>query len=326
MRCDRNKDDLFKLLATAIRDFQFPSHKQVISTLGHNVVSSSIALNSGSELYCTHEEADTRLLFHAQHMYNKGIQSIIIQATDTDVVVIAVSASTSMPNCEIWIAFGNGSNLRYIPCHTISEKLGTDSSRGLLFFHAITGCDVCSSFYGIGKKTAWGVFRTNPHLHKLFAGISTLPSTLSLDQFDYIERFTILMYQRTSELTSVNEMRQQLFSQNRIIDNLPPTKMALEQQVKRAILVAGFIWGQTLTADPIIPPPEDWGWKRNEKDSSLAPYWTSLPEASKACRELIKCGCKTKCLKRWCVCAKANLACTQLCFCSRKPDGQCLRE
>lgn len=80
------------------------------------------------------------------------------------------------------------------------------------------------------------------------------------------------MYQRTSDLTSVNEMRQHLFSQNRIIDNLPPTKMALEQQVKRAILVAGSIWGQTLTADPTIPPPEDWGWKRNERDNSLAPY------------------------------------------------------
>ena len=220
------------------------------------------------------------------------MNSILIQATDTDVVVIAVSATTFLPNCEIWIAFGHGSNLRYIPCHRISAKLGIDASRGLLFFHAFTGCDVCSAFYGIGKKTAWGVFRTMPHLHKLFALLSTLPSTFPFDQFDHIERFSILMYQRTSDLISVNEMRQHLFSQNRIIDNLPPTKMALEQQVKRAILVAGSIWGQTFTADPTIPPPEDWGWKRNERDNSLAPYWTSLPEASKACRELIKCGCK----------------------------------
>ena len=68
LRCDRNKDCLFKLLATAIQELQFPSNKHVISTLGNKVVSSPITCTGGSELYCTHEEADTLLLFHAQHI------------------------------------------------------------------------------------------------------------------------------------------------------------------------------------------------------------------------------------------------------------------
>ena len=32
LRCDKTKDSLFKLLAVAIQEFQFSSHKQVIST------------------------------------------------------------------------------------------------------------------------------------------------------------------------------------------------------------------------------------------------------------------------------------------------------
>lgn len=322
LRCDKNKESLFKLLAIAIKEFQFSSHKQVISTFEQTVVSSPITRADVSELNCTHEEADTRLLFHAKHIHDKGLKKILIQATDTDVVVIAITVSSLLEDSEIWVAFGHGNQLRYIPCHLISSTLGTDASRGLLLFHALTGCDVCSSFHGIGKKTAWNVLNSMPHLHKLFADLSQTPNYISSDQFDQIERFTILLYQRTSELTSVNDLRKQLFSQLRNIENVPPSKNALEQHVKRAVYQAGFIWGQTLTANPTVPSPEDWGWMRRERDSSLTPYWTDLPEASKACRELIKCGCKTSCIKRWCSCVKANLPCSQLCFCS----GQCYRE
>ena len=322
LRCDKNKDSLFKLLAVSIQEFQFSSHKQVISTFDQKVVTSPVACTDVSELHCSQEEADTRLLFHAKHVYNKGLKKILIRATDTDVVVIAVAVASALPECEIWVGFGHGNKLRYIACHLLSSCLGVDASQGLLFFHALTGCDVCSAFHGIGKKRAWTVLNSLPHLQTLFAELSKTPSCISSEQFEQLERFTVLLYQRTSDLTSVNDLRTHLFSHNRAIENIPPTKSALEQHIKRAVYVAGFIWGQTLIANPSIPPPEIWGWKRNERDTSLTPYWTSLPEASKACRELIKCGCKTSCIRRWCKCVQANLKCTQLCFCC----GQCYRE
>ncbi|KAJ8375321.1 hypothetical protein SKAU_G00059010 [Synaphobranchus kaupii] len=50
-----------------------------------------------------------------------------------------------------------------------------------------------------------------------------------------LERFVVLMYDRTSETTEVNEARKQLFTQkSRALDNMPPTKAALEQHIKRA--------------------------------------------------------------------------------------------
>ena len=62
-----------------------------------------------------------------------------------------------------------------------------------------------------------------------------------------IERFVVLLYSRTSQLLTVNAARKQLFSnRNRKLENLPPSKAALYQHVKRASFQAGYIWGQGL--------------------------------------------------------------------------------
>ena len=318
LRCDANKESLFQLLATAVQQFQPPEQKQVISTLREHAVSSSSA--DMSELSCNHEEADTRLLFHAFHSFHRGLTRIMIHATDTDVVVIAIAVSSVLPNCEMWIAFGHGAKLRYIPCHTIASALGNEASWGLLLLHAISGCDNVSAFHGIGKKTAWAVWSTMPHLKPLFARLSHAPSQVSPEDLDTIERYVVLLYQRTSTLCHVNEARKQLFSQNRMIDNIPPTLHALEQHVKRAVYQAGHIWGQSIIANPQVPSPALWGWEHVKEDSPWTPCWTTLPEAAKACQELLQCGCKKACTKR-CKCVKANLQCTQLCVCA----GQCNR-
>ena len=67
------------------------------------------------------------------------------------------------------------------------------------------------------------------------------------------------------------------------MENIPPTRAALLQHTKRALFQAGHIWGQTLLANYEVPSPADWGWLNK---------WSTLPEASEACRELVKCACK----------------------------------
>ena len=54
-----------------------------------------------------------------------------------------------------------------------------------------------------------------------------------------------------------------------------------------------------------------------DKDGYWTPLWTILPEASKGCRELVKCICRKRCLGR-CQCHKANSKCTQLYFCGEQ--------
>ena len=95
----------------------------------------------------------------------------MVDATGTGVVVIAVAVSSILQNCEVWIAFGHDNKLRYIPCYRIANKLGTDASSGLLFFHAMSGCDTVSAFRGVGKKTARAIWCSMSHLDHIVGRI-----------------------------------------------------------------------------------------------------------------------------------------------------------
>ena len=44
------------------------------------------------------------------------------------------------------------------------------------------------------------------------------------------------------------------------------------------------------------------------------PVWSTIPEVSRACRELVKCCCKGDCST--CKCGQANLDCSPLCKCN----------
>ena len=99
----------------------------------------------------------------------------------------------------------------------------------------------------------------------------------------------------------------------KLFDALPPTKAALTQHLKRAIYQAVYVWGQQLIADPILPEPNDWGWKMDQISNTWDPIWTQLPSMY-AVNELVKCGCKTNCTFN-CKCSNAGVKCTTLCFC-----------
>ena len=81
-----------------------------------------------SGLFCTQADEDTRLLFYASHSFHHGYNMLMVHATDTDVVVVAVSVSSIFQTCEVWIAFAHCNKLRYITCHIIANELGTDAS------------------------------------------------------------------------------------------------------------------------------------------------------------------------------------------------------
>ena len=102
----------------------------------------------------------------------------LVIATDTDVAVIAYAVVQKLDR-ELWIAFGHGVKLRFIPCHLLSSRPGPLTSEGLLYLHALTGCDITSAFRGIGKKTAWNVYISMPELPRLFTDLSRNQKPLS---------------------------------------------------------------------------------------------------------------------------------------------------
>ena len=129
------------------------------------------------------------------------------------------------------------------------------------------------------------------------------------------------MYDKTSDCTSVNDTRKDLFTRKgRAIDHIPPTAAALIQHTKRAVYQAGYCWGQCLVPSPQGLNPGEWGWEKNELQMWI-PLWSTLQQASACCTELIRCGCKEEngCRGR-CKCVKAQMLCTALCKCGGECD------
>jgi len=60
---------------------------------------------------------------------------------DTDVVILAIAFAKKLEVEELWVAFGIGKYLPYLPIHKIASSLTTQKCEGLPFLHALTGCD-----------------------------------------------------------------------------------------------------------------------------------------------------------------------------------------
>lgn len=312
LRRSENKAELFAFLAKHVEALFIPG-KQLISTFSEDVISST-ALDKDGLAPCKHEEGDTRVILHAAHAAMTGHKRIMIRTVDTDIVILCISNVTKLDVEELWVAFGVGKHLRYIPAHTTAISLSANICTGLPFFHAITGCDTVSFFCGRGKKTAYETWKAFPAVTPVFCKLATNPQTVSDQDMAELERFVVLLYSRTCPNSRVNDARQTLFAQSsRTLENIPPSQAALAEHMKRTTFQAGFIWGQALVPIPVLPSPCEWGWTRN--DYRWTPVWTSLPEASRSCHELIHCGCRKSC-RGLCKCYKANLQCTALCQCA----------
>jgi len=320
LRDDQNKSELFKFLSERTICIPLPESKCLLATSGENVLFSG---NNDFESLqpCLHEEADTRLVLHAANAAKAGYKKIAIRTVDTDVLVIAISTWQEMQCEELWLAFGTGKKYRYIAVHELANCLGPEKSKALPAFHSLTGCDTTSSFCGKGKKTAWLAWSNFPDVTAALLKLGSTLDTISDDTMLLLERFVILLYDRTAEHISVNSARQHFFTQKGWqIGNIPPTRDALLQHVKRAAYQSGHVWSQTLVVAPVLPCPSEWGW--NLENDEWQPLWMTLPEADKCCPELLRCGCKSGCITRRCKCVRANLKCTALCSC----EGECSRD
>ena len=94
-------------------------------------------------LKCTHEEADDRLLCHANHAVGfDNFKTIIIASPDPDVFVNAIFHYTRwmFSNLEeLWIISGKKGAQQAFPVHQLIEKLDGNIIDILPAVHALTG-------------------------------------------------------------------------------------------------------------------------------------------------------------------------------------------
>ena len=309
---DNNKAELFSRIADAISQCLTDIPTVVLSPKDEKVLSNTPVDLSSLEP-CNHEEADTRIFVHVYDAARMGQQTVVVRTVDTDVVVIAIGLYFSLEVPNLWIDFGSGKNRRWLPIHTLAHFLGPEKCAALLFWYAFTGCDTVSSFCGVGKKTAWIVWLAFPEITDTFARLSSGSSQFSEEDWLKIQRFVVLLYDRSCPCTDVNSARRYLFTKKgRPIDNCPPTEDALRQHTYRAIYQSS-VW--RCSRERSIPTLDisNFGW--SVKDDSASPVWMTVEEAAKSCQELVKCGCKKSCTNR-CKCKRGGFKCTELCYCS----------
>ena len=145
---------------------------------------------------------------------------------DTDLIVLAIAMFDQISPEVLWIAFGTGCNLHYIPVHKVVAAMDPKICATLHVFNAFT------PYLHLEEEA-----KRQPKTHgtfflKLLQHLKTYYSckVTSEAQLYQLWQFVILMYDHTME---INEARKQLFTQkSRTLENLPPTLAALEQHIK----------------------------------------------------------------------------------------------
>jgi hypothetical protein len=176
------------------------------------------------------------MFLHAKHAAIGGSKSINIVSSDTDVVVIGVAVFDDLNVDHLWMTFGKGKDLRWIPIHDSVRSLGP-RSKALPFFRAFTGCDTVSTFVGKGKKTAWQAWSVFENATEVFHCLSSPCDNLTQSEVGVLEEFAVIVYDRSSSTNKVNDASLDLFARKQgPYNGIPPSRAALIEHIKRFVL------------------------------------------------------------------------------------------
>ena len=112
-------------------------------------------------------------------------------------------------------------------------------------FHVNSGSDFSSFKRGIGKTIAWSAWKAMPEMTDAFIEATEMPGDFSMESplMACFEKLTCREYSKTLDVDEVNEARRQLFTKvHRGLENIPPTRNALYQHVRRSWYVAAFMY------------------------------------------------------------------------------------
>ena len=162
-------------------------------------------------LHNNHEEADTKVCFHALSTDNEDID-IVIRASDTDIAVILLYHCTKFQS-RLWMDVGTAAknNRLYINISAICHELGSNLCAALPAFHSFTSLDYKSSFVRRGNVRPFKILGKRPDYQSAFKMMTK--STLISDATKAsILDFTSSIY-GAKDNTELNNYRYQNFMQ-----------------------------------------------------------------------------------------------------------------
>ena len=263
---EKNKTSLVEFLAEEWVGDEYGAvigNRQIFVSVGNKCLKIMAGMRSSSvvqELCSTQEEADTKLLLHASHAAQNGYEYVVIKASDTDVLLLALHHQANI-QATLIIERGSGDTLKYIDIHATADKLGQRVCKALLGLHSFTGCDTTSAFYGQGKKSQLKNLMKNPPdiqdtMEQLGNNFNPTESLLTS-----CEKYVCAMYGKPN-IESVDELRYIMYCEKpNLIHMLPPTSDSLKQHIMRANYQTA-IWKQALVCEPSLPGPDGHGWHK----------------------------------------------------------------
>lgn len=225
---------------------------------------------------CHHEEADTRIIFHA-YKVTPGSR-ILIKASDTDILIILLGNMHKLSKSTIFLATSatkkQSNYLDCINCIDLALKLGPKICKSLPAYHAFTGSDYTVAFYNKGKVRPFKIFCKNEKYQTIFASLIDEADIFINEKMNAVQEFTAQMY-GVKHCQSVNDARIRIFMKNygakedseqflnkiKSLDSncIPPCWISLLQKILRTIYV-NCMWLNA--TDPICAKlnPVNYGW------------------------------------------------------------------
>ena len=260
----------------------------------YTVERGSVKRSQIHELQSEHQEADTRMVFHANFVAETSDEEpvIVLRCNDTDVFVLLIHHVRHI-KARIWMDAGLGSknNRRLIDILDLATQLTPTICEALPGFHALTGCDYTASFMRKAKKMPFEIMMKNPRFTAAIKHIGDA-DVLDPDVAAVVEEYVCAVY-GVQHLRSVNEARHYKFNkmyapkkESCPLDKIkttdpccmPPCQRVLHQKLLRTNFVA-YMWRNAREAQPVMFGPEGHGWKTDGNRLSIAWFiGSSVPD------------------------------------------------
>ena len=151
------------------------------------------------------------MISHTADAVRQGCKNIL-RTVDTDVVVLSVVAVPRLHLEHLWVAFGTGQYFKYIPAHEIAGSIGPEKATALPMFYDYIRCDIVLSNATRGTKLAWHTWNAFDDVTATFCTLGDAPRDIDDEAVAMMERITVLLYDRTSAMDNIDEVRQHQFT------------------------------------------------------------------------------------------------------------------
>ncbi|CAH2096461.1 unnamed protein product [Euphydryas editha] len=133
-----------------------------------------VVKTESNEFSCPwHEEADTKIVFHAMNINYAA--NITVRCSDTDILIILLgNMHHRKSQSNIWIDCGVSNKRRIIDVNKLSNFLGDDLCKALPGFHAFTGCDYNPAFFRKGKQRPFKIMSQSQKYTKAFSDLGDI--------------------------------------------------------------------------------------------------------------------------------------------------------